>query len=198
MKMLDNQSKAVKLLTKEGCIVICAGGGGIPCIMEDPTTGRVTGIEAVIDKDRAACMVGLDLKADGFLILTDVQGVALDFQSDSPKWIKAVSPGMLKTLADQFPAGSMVSGYNPRSIFFRRAFSRIWSFVCLSIKGPKVESAIEFVEKNNGKGWAAIGSLKEADKIMVGEAGTIVQDRDGVDFIEFHEHSSEPEVPRAA
>ena len=170
MKMLDNQLKAVQLLTKEGCIVICAGGGGIPCI-KDPQTGRLQGIEAVIDKDRAACMMGLDLKADGLLILTDVQGVALDFQSDNPRWIKAVSPGMLTKLADQFPAGSM---------------------------GPKVESVIEFVEKSNGNGWAAIGSLKEADKIMEGKAGTIIQNRDnGKDFIEFYGSSLESELPRA-
>ena len=168
MKMLDNQLKAVKLLTKEGCIVICAGGGGIPC-MEDPTTGELKGIEAVIDKDRAACMMGLDLKADGLLILTDVQGVALDFQTGSPRWIKAVSPGMLKSLMDQFPAGSM---------------------------GPKVESAIDFVEKSIGEGWAAIGSLKEAEKIMAGEAGTIIQDRDGEDFIEFYDSCSD--LPHAA
>lgn len=171
MKMLDNQLKAVKLLTKEGCIVICAGGGGIPC-MRDPETGRLKGIEAVIDKDRAACMMGLDLNADGLLILTDVPAVALDFQSDNPRWIKAISPGKLKTLADQFPAGSM---------------------------GPKVESVIDFVEKSNGKGWAAIGSLKAAGKIMAGEAGTIIQDRgDGQDFIEFHESFPEPELSRAA
>jgi carbamate kinase len=159
VKMLDNQLKAVKLLSEQGCIVICAGGGGIPCV-QDEETGQLRGIEAVIDKDRAACKVGLDLKADGLLILTDVSAVALDFQSDHPKWIKAVSPRMLKSLADHFPAGSM---------------------------GPKVESVIDFVESSGGQGWAAIGSLKEADKVMAGEAGTLIQDRDGADFIEFYD-----------
>jgi carbamate kinase len=159
VKMLDNQLKAVKVLSEQGCIVICAGGGGIPCV-QDEETGLLRGIEAVIDKDRAACMVGLDLKADGLLILTDVSAVALDFQSDHPKWIKAVSPGMLKSLADHFPAGSM---------------------------GPKVESVIAFVESSGGRGWAAIGSLKEADKVMAGDAGTLIQNRDGADFIEFYD-----------
>lgn len=170
VKMLDNQFLAVQKLTKEGCLVICAGGGGIPCI-EDVQSGRFQGIEAVIDKDRAACMMGLDLKADGLLILTDVDAVAVDFGTDHPRWIKAVSPGVLKSLASHFPDGSM---------------------------GPKVESVIDFVEKSDGHGWAAIGSLKNADKIMMGEAGTLIQDRDGKDFIEFYEEETTPETIKAA
>lgn len=169
VKLLDNQLEAIKLLNNEGCIVICAGGGGIPCV-HNAETGTLQGIEAVIDKDRAACMMGLDLEADGLLILTDVSAVALDFQSDNPQWIKAVSPGILRTLADHFPDGSM---------------------------GPKVESVIDFVEKSEGRGWAAIGSLKEADKIMAGEAGTLIQDRNGEDFIEFYDSVDAPEAKAA-
>ena len=158
VKMLDNQLKAVKLLTEQDCLVICAGGGGIPCV-QDEKTGQIQGIEAVIDKDRAACIMGLDLKADGLLILTDVRGVALDYSSDTPQWIKAVSPGMLRSSGEQFPDGSM---------------------------GPKVQSVVDFVEKNPS-GWAAIGSLKEADKIMAGKAGTLIQNRGGEDFIEIYD-----------
>ena len=167
VKMLDNQLKAVKLLAEKGCLVICAGGGGIPCV-QDEKTGKIQGIEAVIDKDRAACMMGLDLKADGLMILTDVQGVALDFSSDNPRWIKAISPGILRSLGQQFPDGSM---------------------------GPKVESVVEFVEQNPS-GWAAIGSLKEADKIMAGKAGTLIQNRGGEDFIEMY--NGDKQVPEAA
>lgn len=159
VKMLDNQLKAVKSLTRDGTIVICAGGGGIPCIYDDETN-RYVGVEAVIDKDKASCMMGLSLDADGLLILTDVPAVALDFNADHPQWIKAISPGMLKTFRDHFPDGSM---------------------------GPKVDSVIDFVENSYGKGWAAIGWLNEAEQIMSGEAGTLIQERDGEDFIEFYE-----------
>lgn len=158
VKMLDNQFRAVKLLTENGCLVICAGGGGIPCV-QDEKTGHIRGIEAVIDKDRAACRMALDLKADGLMILTDVPGVALDFDSDNPRWIKAVSPGILRTLGEHFPDGSM---------------------------GPKIQSVIDFVEKSSG-GWAAIGSLNEADKIMAGKAGTLIQYRGEGDFIEMYD-----------
>ena len=183
-KMIENQLNAVKLLTDSGCVVICAGGGGIPVVVQDQdedaqtNPGQVVkGVEAVIDKDRAACMLGLDLNADGLVILTDVPGCALNYNynnnntNEQEKWIKAVSPEKLKALMEHFPSGSM---------------------------GPKVESVIEFVQRkkkqqssshssSSGSGWAAIGSLTEADKILTGEAGTRIISDHGVDFIEFYD-----------
>lgn len=167
VRLLDNQLAAVKTLTEKDCVVICAGGGGIP-VVKDLSTGHLQGVEAVIDKDRAACMVGLSLNADGLLILTDVAAVAEDFQSDHPKWIKTASPGMLRSLSEHFPAGSM---------------------------GPKVESVIEFVEK--GGRWAAIGSLAQADHILAGESGTLIKpSSDGQDFIQYYD--SDQTIDRAA
>jgi carbamate kinase len=156
VRMAENQMLAVRLLADNDCIVICAGGGGIP-VVQDEQTGKLKGVEAVIDKDRAACMVGISLEADGLLILTDVQGVARAYATGQEKWIKTVSPDTLAACAEDFPAGSM---------------------------GPKVESAIEFVKKTGG--WAAIGSLNEADKVVAGTAGTRIEDRNGEDYIEFH------------
>lgn len=57
VRLIEPQLTAVKLLTESNVIVICAGGGGIPVMYEN---GRLTGVEAVIDKDRAACMMGID------------------------------------------------------------------------------------------------------------------------------------------
>ena len=110
----------------------------------------------------------MDLKADGLMILTDVPGVALDFGSDHPRWIKAASPSMLRSLGDHFPDGSM---------------------------GPKIQSAIDFVEQSSG-GWAAIGSLKEADKIVAGKAGTLVKNCGGEDFLEMYNEGN-PEANAA-
>jgi carbamate kinase len=90
VRMAENQMKAVRLLTDNRCIVICAGGGGIP-VVQDELTGKLKGIEAVIDKDRAACMMGVSLKANGLLILTDVPGVAKAYNTGQERWIK-VSP----------------------------------------------------------------------------------------------------------
>ena len=49
--------------------------------------------------------------------------------------------------------------------------------------GPKVESAIEFVEATGG--WCAIGSLTEAHSVLRGEAGTLIE-LGPPDFIEYY------------
>ena len=120
--------------------------------------GRLTGVEAVIDKDRAACMMGKTLKADGLMILTDVPGVAVRHGTKEERWIKSASPGQLARLAkDHFPEGSM---------------------------GPKVSSAIDFVQ--NYGGWSMIGSLKDSCRMMNDEAGTVVTNEFGDDHLEFY------------
>src|SRR5512134_1875871 len=49
-------------LVELGVLVICAGGGGIP-VVED-RTGRLHGVEAVIDKDLTAALLARELGAD--------------------------------------------------------------------------------------------------------------------------------------
>jgi carbamate kinase len=144
---------AVRLLIENDFVVICAGGGGIPVTVEN---GKLRGVEAVIDKDRAATMLGMALGAHGLMILTDVSAVAIDYDKPSQKWIKSVSPQQLQELMENFPDGSM---------------------------GPKVSSAIEFTKSG---GWCTIGSLKEADKMMDRNAGTRVTNEHGPDHIEFY------------
>ena len=153
VRLIDEQLTAIKLLTDHNVIVICAGGGGIPVILED---GRLKGIEAVIDKDRAACMMGKTLGADGLMILTDVPSVAINHGKPDEKWIKSASPQQILQLSDHFPDGSM---------------------------GPKVSSAIDFVQSG---GWSMIGSLKEASKMLDKKAGTIVTNEFGEDHLEFY------------
>ena len=42
--------------------------------------------------------------------------------------------------------------------------------------GPKIEAAIKFVtESSNPNAWAAIGDLKDADKIVSNEEGTMIK-----------------------
>jgi carbamate kinase len=154
VRLIDEQLTAVKLLTDHNVILICAGGGGIPVVLEN---NRLKGIEAVIDKDRAACMMGKTLGADGLMILTDVTSVAVNLGKPDEKWIKSASPQQMLALADSnFPDGSM---------------------------GPKVSSAVDFVQ--NG-GWSMIGSLKDASKMLEKEAGTTVTNEFGEDHLEFY------------
>jgi len=93
----------VRWLLERSCVVICAGGGGIPVVAEAP--GRHRGVEAVVDKDRSAALLAAELKADLFVIATDVQGVYLDWGKPSSRLVTRANPGALGELA--FSAGSM-------------------------------------------------------------------------------------------
>jgi carbamate kinase len=109
-------------LLEEGAIVICTGGGGIP-VMYQPENGyKLTGVEAVIDKDSASGLLAQEIGADLFVMATDVNGIYLDWGKPSARLIREITPGQLKR--HTFPAGSM---------------------------GPKVEAACAFVEKTGNR-----------------------------------------------
>ncbi|MEM3594076.1 MAG: carbamate kinase, partial [Candidatus Jordarchaeaceae archaeon] len=67
----------IKRLYDDGVLVIAAGGGGIPVVVGEE--GRLQGVEAVIDKDLSAERLATSIGADTLLILTDVEGVAINF-----------------------------------------------------------------------------------------------------------------------
>ena len=110
----------VRWLLEHGCVVICAGGGGIPVVAE--TQERYRGVEAVVDKDRSAAMLAADLKADLFVIATDVQGVYLDWGKPSLRLIARANPETLEALA--FSAGSMAPKVEASCEFARRTGHR--------------------------------------------------------------------------
>ncbi len=134
----------VEWLIEKGTIVICAGGGGIPVMYEKGGGRRLSGVEAVIDKDRAAGMLATELEADVYVMATDVEGVFLDWGMPSQRLIRHTTPDELES--HDFAAGSM---------------------------GPKVEAACAFVRKTGKR--AGIGCLNDIEKIVVGEAGTIIE-----------------------
>jgi len=136
----------VRWLLEHGCVVICAGGGGIPVMYTDepaPAGRRLTGIEAVIDKDLASALLAVDLEADALVIVTDVDAVYADWGTPEQRAIRRASPAALA--ASTFAEGSM---------------------------GPKVRAACMFVEQTGGR--AAIGSITETRALLEGEAGTTV------------------------
>jgi carbamate kinase len=106
--------RPVQWLLAQGCVVICAGGGGIPT-MYGRGTRTLAGVEAVIDKDRASAVLARDLEADLLVIATDVEAVYLDWGTPQQRAVVTAHPDALD--AGLFPAGSM---------------------------GPKVEAAAEF------------------------------------------------------
>jgi len=109
----------IRTLVDLGVIVICAGGGGIP-VVED-RAGRLHGVEAVIDKDLSAALLALELGADALLLLTDVDGIQLDYGMPAERRLREATPATLAEL--DLPDGSM---------------------------GPKAEAARRFVGRGVG------------------------------------------------
>ncbi|NTU82823.1 MAG: carbamate kinase [Chloroflexales bacterium] len=96
-------TKVVELLLKNGVVVICGGGGGIPVTFA--SDGELIGVEAVIDKDRVGALLAEEVHADAYLILTDTDAIYEDWGTPRQRAIKHSSPESLK--AYTFPAGSM-------------------------------------------------------------------------------------------
>ncbi len=136
----------IEWLLEHDCVVVCAGGGGIPVKHIDeavPAGRRLVGVEAVIDKDLASALLAKELHANVLAIVTDVDAVYTDWGTPDAAPIRRASPEALA--ASEFAAGSM---------------------------GPKVEAACKFVTQTGG--IAAIGSITDAAALVRGEAGTVV------------------------
>jgi carbamate kinase len=95
--------RPIKWLQDKGCVVICAGGGGVPTLYGDG--GRLQGVEAVIDKDWASALLARDLEADALLLLTDVPAVLENWGMSDQREIGRATPRALKQMS--FAAGSM-------------------------------------------------------------------------------------------
>lgn len=109
----------IRELVESGRVVIAAGGGGIPVVING--NGLFEGVEAVIDKDYAASLLAREVKADLFVILTAIERVFIDFgkpdQAEAP--VLTVDEARRHLADGQFPPGSM---------------------------GPKIRAAVEFIE----------------------------------------------------
>jgi carbamate kinase len=147
--------ESIGWLLERGCVVVCAGGGGIPVMYTDepsPAGRTLVGVEAVIDKDLASALLARDLGAQALLIVTDVDAVYADWGTPDQAAIRRASPEAL--LATAFAEGSM---------------------------GPKVHAACSFVEETGG--LAVIGSIGDTPAMLRGEAGTVVtKDASGLEL----------------
>lgn len=136
------EREMIQALVAAGHLVIAAGGGGTP-VYPDPAKGW-EGLDAVIDKDRAAAVLGRDIGADLLLILTDVEGVYTGYgtaeQHLLPRLAARDAAALLE--AGELGGGSMA---------------------------PKVEAAVAFVR---GGGRAVIARLDQAHAAVAGERGT--------------------------
>ena len=135
---------AAAALLAAGFIVVCAGGGGVPVVRDEH--GGLRGVEAVIDKDLTAAVLGRQLGARTLIIATDVEAVIEGRGTAAARSIGEIPVARMRVLASDghFPAGSM---------------------------GPKVEAACRFAESG---GRAIITSLHHISDALAGKAGTAV------------------------
>lgn len=135
----------IKQLVDEGTIVITVGGGGIPVIEEND---ELTGVAAVIDKDKSSAKLAKDLDAEMLVILTAVDRVCINFNKPNQEELSSINLEEAYKFIEEghFAKGSML---------------------------PKVEACIDFV-KSSTNGKALITSLEKAKKALHGETGTII------------------------
>jgi carbamate kinase len=94
---------SVLRLLNAGSVVICGGGGGA-AVTED-NAGRLIGVEAVVDKDFVASLLGTAVGAHRLLVLTDVPAVMQDY--GTPQAAPLTSLDVNDLGSERFPAGSM-------------------------------------------------------------------------------------------
>lgn len=138
------ESDLIKIAIGNGAVIVAGGGGGIPVYYDQH--GRLTGLEAVIDKDFAAEKLAETIDADILLILTAVDNVKVNYkQPDEKALTKLTVDDAFKLIAQgQFAAGSML---------------------------PKIEAGVSFVSGAN-KRICIITSPEKASKAIEGKAGT--------------------------
>jgi carbamate kinase len=106
----------VRWMPEHDCIVICAGGGGIPVMYTDdpaPAGRRLVGVEAVIVKDLASALLAAALGTDVLAIVTDVDAVYSDWGTPQQAAIRRGSPEALGRT--EFAAGSRDRRCGPRA-----------------------------------------------------------------------------------
>lgn len=138
------EKREIRTLVDMGFIVICCGGGGIPVIREGR---RFQGVDAVIDKDLVSARLALEVGVDEMVIATDVEGVFLDYGGPGERLLPRLGAAEAQRLLTEgaFPPGSM---------------------------GPKVEAAVQFVQKGGPR--ARITSLEQIEAAVAGAAGTCI------------------------
>ncbi|MDD6148508.1 MAG: carbamate kinase [Lachnospiraceae bacterium] len=97
----------IKALMEAGQVVIAAGGGGIPVLVQD---NQLKGASAVVEKDTAAGLLASELDADLLVILTGVDKVCLNYGKADEKPLDYMSvKDAKKYMAEgQFEAGTML------------------------------------------------------------------------------------------
>jgi len=143
---------AIRRSVDSGDVVVACGGGGIPVIRDEE--GLLRGVRAVIDKDLAAALLAVELRASTLLILTSIDRVRIHFGTPREMALDSMTIDEAERHLNegQFPPGSM---------------------------GPKIQGALNFLRGVSDAGAKVIiGPLDQAADAVAGQTGTrIVRSR---------------------
>jgi carbamate kinase len=131
---------AIKTLVAAGTIAVACGGGGIPVSSRN---GRLTGLDAVIDKDRASSVLAIAVGAERLVIVTDVEAVSRGWGTSAQEEVRELDVRATEALLPELATGSM---------------------------GPKLEAALAFARTTGH--IALITSAAALAEALTGRAGT--------------------------
>jgi carbamate kinase len=131
---------AIRTLVATGTIAVACGGGGIPVSSRN---GRLTGLDAVIDKDRASSVLAIALGAERLVIVTDVEAVSRGWGTSAQEEVRELDVRAAEALLPELATGSM---------------------------GPKLEAALAFARTTGHN--ALITSAAALAEALAGRAGT--------------------------
>lgn len=136
---------SIKTLLDAGNIVIACGGGGVP-VLEQKT--ELKGASAVIEKDYACGVMADALDADELLILTSVDNVMVQYETQEEITLEDITLNEAKQYISEheFEETTML---------------------------PKMEASVSFVEKRAGR-RAVITSIDKAYEGYMGKSGTSI------------------------
>jgi carbamate kinase len=135
--------EAVRTLVGAGVIAVACGGGGIPVSSRN---GRLAGLDAVIDKDRASALLAIALGAERLVILTDVDAVYAGWGTDEREQLPELDANAARALLPELAEGSI---------------------------GPKVEASLAFAQGTGRE--ALITSAAALGDALAGRAGTRIK-----------------------
>jgi carbamate kinase len=131
---------AIKTLVAAGTIAVACGGGGIPVSSRN---GRLTGLDAVIDKDRASSVLAIAIGAERLVTVTDVEAVSRGWGTSAQEEVRELDVRDAEALLPELATGSM---------------------------GPKLEAALAFARTTGH--IALITSAAALAEALAGRAGT--------------------------
>ena len=138
--------RSIQTLVDKGIIVIASGGGGIPASYDGD--GNLEGLDAVVDKDLSAALLGRVIKSSELWIITDIDQVYLNFGSKNQEPLKEITSLEVKKYQKEghFQIGTME---------------------------PKIKAATYFLKHHGEK--VVITSIDRVEEAINGTNGTIIR-----------------------